>query len=275
MLKCQRIHRLIFILGTAVLCTCPTLANAAIVLSNATTEVVVNGGEANNGLIPYDGYFRYTDLGESEETTWSIDPLLRFADGSTSILSNGSTGGFGSPISSGGGALSTATTGGVTVEALTELLGSNARTTFTFSSATSLDGITFIFYAENDIFTFGDDAAVFTGSIAGADLALFMFDSVSGGLSVKMTGEDGSGSTLTLFGAGIWTGWGIALESGDLSVLSANGSNFATLGDLGIALAFSLTGTSANLVINYDTQPDPPRAVQKTTWGQVKARYSE
>ena len=32
------------------------------------------------------------------------------------------------------------------------------------------------------------------------------------------------------------------------------------VGDLGIALAFSLSGSSAGLVINYDTQPNPPSA---------------
>lgn len=210
------------------------------------------------GLIPSLGYFRYTDLGASEETTWSIDPLLRFSDGSTAVLSNGSTGGFGSPTDMGGGIIhSMATTSGVDVTADTELIGSNAKTTFSFTGA-DLTGTTFVFYAENDLFGAGDDEAAFTGSIAGGDLDLFMFDSAARGLSVKMHGEAVLNSTLTLFGAGIWTGWGTALEGGDLSVLSADGSNFATIGDLGLALAFSLTGRDATVIINYDTQPDPP-----------------
>lgn len=232
-----------------------------ITLSNATTEVVVNGGEADNGLVPYDGYFRYTDIAASEETTWSVDPLLRFAEGTTAVLSNGATGGFGSPTDIGGGVVrSTATTRSITTQADTELVGSNAKTTFTFTSATgaTLDGATFVFYAENDLFGFADDAAAFTGSIAGGDLALFMFDTAAGGLTVKLTGEAVSGASLTLFGADEWTGFGTALEGGDLSVLSADGSNFETVGDLGLALAFSLSGTSATVVINYDTQPLPP-----------------
>lgn len=237
---------------------------ASITLVNATTEVVVNGGEANNGLVPYDGYFRYTDLGEAEETTWSIDPLLRFEDGSTAILSNGSAGGFGSPVDAGGGVVrSTATNGGISTQADTELVGSNARTTFTFEAAPGfrLDGVTFVFYAENDLFSFDDDTAAFTGSIGGGDLALFMYDSTAGGLTVRLTGEGVSGSALTLFGADLWTGFGMALEGGDLSVLSADGSNFVTTGDLGLALAFALSGTSATVVVNYDTQPRPPHEV--------------
>ena len=234
---------------------------AAIIISNPTTSLTVNGGEANNGLVPYGGYFSYTDLGAAEETTWSINPLLVFADGSTANLANGSTGGFGSPSDEGGGVIrSTSSTSGITTQADTELIGSNAKTTFSFTADTvnGLDGSTFVFYAENDLFGPGDDTAAFTGSIAGDDLALFMFDTGVGGLSVKMTGEGVFGSGLSLFGAGIWTAWGTALEGGDLSVLSADGSNFAPIGDLGLALAFSLTGSSAELIVNYDTQPDPP-----------------
>ena len=234
---------------------------APITLSNATTSVVVHGGEENNGLVPYGGYFRYTDLTASEETTWSIDPLLRFSDGATVVLSNGTAGGFGSPTDVGGGVVrSTATSGFVSTQADTELIGSNVKTTFSFTAATGavLDGVTFVFYAENDLFGFANDVAAYTGSIAGGDLALFMYDSSAGGLTVKLTGEAVSGATLSLFGADLWTGFGTALEGGDLSVLSADGSNFQTIGDLGLALAFSLSGTSSTVVINYDTQPLPP-----------------
>lgn len=248
----------------------PSLSFAApVTLTNASTELIVNGGEANNGLVPFNGYFRYTDLGASEETTWSIDPFLRYSDGSTSILSNGASSGFGSPSDIGGSVVrSNATISSrVDVQADTELLGSNAKTTFSFTdlSGGGLDGTDFVFYAENDLFGFADDAASFTGSIGGDDLALFMFDSSAGGLSVKLTGSAISGATLDLFGAGIWTGWGTSLESGDLSVLSSDGSNFATLGDLGLALGFSLTGNSATLIINYDTQPNPPTTVPEPT----------
>ena len=234
---------------------------ASITLVNATTEVVVNGGEANNGLVPYDGYFRYTDLAAAEETTWSIDPLLRFGDGSTAILSNGSAGGFGSPVDAGGGVVrSTATNNGISTRADTELVGSNARTTFTFEAVPGarLDGVTFVFYAENDLFSADDDTAAYTGSIGGGNLTLFMYDTTAGGLTVRLTGEGVSGSALTLFGAGLWQGFGTSLEGGDLSVLSADGANFVTTGDLGLVLAFALSGTSATVVVNYDTQPEPP-----------------
>jgi hypothetical protein len=252
----------VFVPGLALLGASSLSVAGPITLTNATTSVTVYGGEASNGLVPFGGYFSYTDLGASEETTWSIDPVLVFSDGSTAILSDGSTtGGFGSPTDSGGGVItSSASAGTVSVSAETELIGSNAKTTFNFFAATgtSLDGASFVFYAENDLFGFANDAAAFTGSLASDDLALFMFDSAAGGLSVKLTGEEVLGASMDLFGAGIWTGWGTSLEGGDLTVLSADGSNFAVIGDLGLALGFSLTGTSAQLIINYDTQPNPP-----------------
>ena len=251
---------------TAGALACGAAGAAPVVLSNATTELVVNGGEANNGLVPYDGYFRYTDLATAEETTWSIDPLLRLADGSTQVLSNGAADGFGSPSDIGGGVVrSTALSplSPIAVMADTELVGTNARTTFTFSSTLdgALDGVTFIFYAENDLFGFADDAAAFTGSIAGGDLALFMYDTAAGGLTVRLTGEAGAGAMLSAFGADTWTMFGDQLEMGNLGVLSADGSNFKTAGDLGLALAFTLSGKSASVVINYDTQPLPPSTV--------------
>lgn len=240
----------------------------AVTLSNATTTVVVNGGVSGNGLIPYDGYLQYTDVGAGEETTWSIDPLLRFADGSTAVLSAGGPGGFDTAVAAPGGALNSATSSGVTTTAFTELVGSNARTTFTFTAppAGTLEGATFVFYAENDLFGFEDDTAAFTGSIAAGNLALFQYDSAAGGLTVRLTGEAGPGSSLVLFGAGIWTDWGTALESGDLSVLSSDGSNFSTAGDLGLALGFTLSGSTATLIINYDTQPAPPPIPEPGTW---------
>ena len=257
-----------------VVCTISGFANfsyaAAVTLSNATTSLTVNGGEANNGLIPLNGFFRYTDLAAAEETTWSIDPLLVFSDSSTLIMSNGATGGFGSPTDLGNGVVrSTASVpANISVQADVELVGSNARTTFSFTddSGNGLDGTTFVFYAENDLFSASDDLAAFTGSIAGGDLSLFMFDSVAQSLTVKMTSEANAGATLSLFGAGLWTAWGTALEAGNLSVLSSNGSNFVTSGDLGLAFAFTLTGASAEVVVNYDTQPMPPIPVPAGAW---------
>lgn len=235
---------------------------APLVLSNASTSVTVYGGEADNGLVPSGGFFDYTDLSVPTTPTWSIDPFLRLATGSTAVLSNGAVGGFGSPSDLGGGTIgSSAVTGSITTSAVTELIGTVARTTFSFTAATGtrLDGTTFGFYAENDILGFGDDTAAFTGSIAGGDLALFQYDTVGGGITVRLSGFSVSGASLVSFGSGIWTGFGDALEAGDLTVLSGDGSNFVSgPGDLGLALAFELTGGSASIVIDYTTQPLPP-----------------
>ena len=264
-MRISNLSRCLHLTAIAVLlCLAQTAGAAPITLLNATTKVIVSGGEADNGLVPEEGYFSYTDLGAAEVTTWSIDPVLRFSDGSTAVLSNGSTGGFGSPSVFAPGVIrSTASVAGggntIAVTADTELVGSNARTTFSFSSTGDMAGTTFLFYAENDLFDFADDTAAFTGSIGGGNLALFQYDTATGGLTVRMTGEGVSNAALALFGAGIWTGWGTALEGGDFSVLSADGSNFETgSGDLGLALAFNLSGTEASLIVNYDTQPLPP-----------------
>lgn len=240
-------------------------AAAPVVLSNPTTSVSVSGGEAGNGLVPSGGFFDYTDPIAGTTPTWSVDPFLRFSSGSTTVLSNGAAGGFGSPTDLGGGLVgNSATTGVVTTSATTELVGTIARTTFTFTAATgaALDGIVFGFYAENDIIGFGDDTAAFTGSIAGGDLALFQYDTIAGGVTVRLSGVATSGSALVAFGSGYWTAFGSDLEAGDLSVLSADGSNFAAgPGDLGLALAFSLHGDSATVVVDYTTQPLPPSVV--------------
>ncbi len=238
---------------------------APIVLSNASTTVSVNGGEAANGLVPFGGFFDYTDVGAGATPTWSIDPVLRFAGGTTAVLSNSAAGGFGSPTDLGGGLVgNSATTGTVTTSAVTELVGTIARTTFTFTAAvgTRLDGTTFLFYAENDILGFGDDTAAFSGSIAGGDLAMFQYDTIGGGITVRLSGVAGSGAATVAFGSGIWTGFGDDLEAGDFSVLSADGSNFVSgPGDLGLALAFSLSGSTATVTVDYTTQPLPPGRV--------------
>jgi hypothetical protein len=234
---------------------------APVVLANASTSLTVNGGDAANGLIPFGGYFDYTDLVAATTTTWSVDPFLKFSDGSVVVLSNSAAGGFGSPTAGAGTATSSAISGPVSTTAVSELIGTIARTTFTFVAATgsALDGITFGFYAENDIVGFGDDTAAFTGSIGGGDLVLYQYDSGAGGVTVRLSADAGPGVTLVSFGSGIWTDFGTALEGGDLSVLSADGSNFdAGPGDLGLALAFSLSGTTATVVVDYTTQPLPP-----------------
>lgn len=235
---------------------------APLTISNATTSVTVYGGEADNGLVPLGGYFEYTDLTIPTMPTWSIDPVLRFADGTTVVLSNGAAGGFGSPSDLGGGLVgSSAVTGGISVSAVTELVGTIARTRFTFTAApgAALTGTSFLFYAENDIFGFGDDTAAFTGSIAGGDLALFQYDTIAGSTTVRLSGAAEAGSALVAFGSGVWPGWGSALEAGDFSSLSGDGSTFETgPGDLGLALLFSLSGSEASLVVDYTTQPRPP-----------------
>ncbi len=80
---------------------------------------------------------------------------------------------------------------------------------------------------------------------------LFQADSATG-FTVRLAGEGLSDASLSLFGAGRWPHIQLALdEDGDLSVLSPDGSNFVTAGDLGLALAFSLTGTLAPVVVEY------------------------
>lgn len=253
---CQARRLLVLAPSCALLIASP--AWSEIILSNDTTSLRVNGGEANNGLLDEDGYFRYTNLATSEETTWSVDPMLVFSDGSIAVLSDGL---FGSPVDIGGGIVrSTAMTNGVIVQADTRLIGGIARTEFNFSGL--LDNITFVFYTENDILIPGNEA-LFTGSIAGGDLELVQY---AGGLSVLLSGEAGFGATLSLFGSGIFMGFGKALESGDLSVLSSDGSNFVGgPADLGLALAFSLAGSEATVIVDYLVVPEPSACILLTS----------
>jgi hypothetical protein len=135
-----------------------------------------------------------------------------------------------------------------------ELTGTHATTTFGFTGP--LDSNQFLFYAENDLFGFADDVAGFSGSIAGGDLVLTMYDSlaVSGGspgLTIYLDAEVTGGAVLSAFG------------SGDFSVLSPDGSNFVTgPEDLGLALLFELSGTSATIVVDYYTTSDLPPDVR-------------
>lgn len=251
--------------GALALAAAVVATAAPVVLSNASTSVSVHGGEAGNGLVPFGGFFAYTDLIAPATPTWSIDPFLRFSTGATAVLSAGGAAGFGSPTDLGGGLVgNTAMSGFVTTTAVTELIGTIARTTFKFAAAPgmSLGGTIFGFYAENDILGFGDDTAAFTGSIGGGDLALFQYDTGAGGITVRLSGVGTAGASLVAFGSGFWTGFGTDLEAGDLTVLSADGSNFvAGPGDLGLALAFALSGESATVVVDYTTQPLPPGVV--------------
>lgn len=235
---------------------------APVTFQNATTRLDVRGGEANNGLVPSGGYFDYTDLAKNELTTWSIDPVLVFPTGTpkTVVLSNGAAGGFGSPTNLGNGiARSTGNARGISVQADTQLVGNIARTTFTFTNPTAaMNGTTFVFYAEDDLFSAANDSATFTGSIAQNNLALFQFDSATSDFFVKLTAHDLTNATLTSFASGVWTAFGTALEAGDLSVLAPDGSKFATSGDLGRALAFNLTGGLATVTIDYQSVPQVP-----------------
>jgi hypothetical protein len=234
---------------------------APVTFENATTRLVVNGGEVNNGLVPAGGYFSYTDRVQNEETTWSIDAVLVFPSGTpkTVVFSNGSAGGFGSPADLGNGvARSTGAARGINVQADTQLVGKVARTTFTFTSPTAMDGTTFVFYAEDDLGGASDDKGTFTGSVAGGNLALFQFEDAAANFYAKVTAHDLANATLASFGSGTWTGFGTALEAGDLSVLAADGSKFVTTGDLGRAMAFNLSGTTATVRIDYETVPQVP-----------------
>ena len=89
--------------GLMVLAGAVTASAAPVVLSNPSTSVSVYGGEAGNGMVPFGGFFHYTDLIAGASPTWSIDPFLHFSSGSTTVLSNGAAGGFGSPTDLGGG----------------------------------------------------------------------------------------------------------------------------------------------------------------------------
>lgn len=246
-------------------------AAAPITLSNATTEVEVYGGEANNGLTNSGGYFRYTDLASGEETTWSIDPVFILANGAATVLSNGSAGGFGSPMDLGGGVVrSTTSVGIIAIQADTELIGTIARTTFTFTLTTagSLSGHHLVFYAENDIVGFSSNVASFSGSIAGGNLVLNQTQTATGGLNVRLTGAPLSGAALTAFGSGVFSGFGSAIAASNLTVLSNDGSNFVHgPADLGLALDFTLADgvSSATLVVDYSVAPAVAGAVGAPT----------
>jgi hypothetical protein len=261
----QRYHRASIAGAVAAAAAClaiPLAVHAApVTFQNATTRLTVNGGEANNGLVPSGGYFDYFDIARNETTTWSIDPVLVFPSGTpkTVVLSNGSAGGFGSPTNLGNGiARSTGAGRGINVQADTQLVGPIARTTFTFTSTAPMDGVTFVFYAEDDLFSAANDSATFTGSIAQNNLALFQFDSATSDFFVKLTAHDATNAALTSFASGVWTGFGTSLEAGDLSVLAPDGSKFATTGDLGRALAFNLSGTTAGVTVDYQSVAEVP-----------------
>jgi hypothetical protein len=162
----------------------------------------------------------------------------------------------------GGGVIrSTTTISGIDVQADTQLIGRVARTTFTFTTGDSLNGAFLVFFAESDIFSTSDDLASFIGSIAGGDLVLLQAGTPAGGLTVFLRGVSGPGSALSRFGSGLYPAFGSALESADLTVLSTDGSNFVPgPGDMGLALAFSLSGESATLVVDYETS-----ATQRTS----------
>ena len=199
--------------------------------------MLVNGGEAGNGTQAYGGYFQYFELSNPDEITYSIDPILILADGTVVNLADGV---LGTPTDVGGGIVrSEGTVGNITIIADTELVGRNARTTFNFQTTGTLADVSFVFFSEIDLYDFTDDVALFTGSIATGDLVAIQDDTASGGLSLHLSGEAGSGATASFFGSGLFDVFGLALEAGDLSVLSFDGSNFAYgPGDLGTALAF-------------------------------------
>lgn len=227
---------------------------ASVTYSNSDVSLQVNGGEANNGTVPADGYFNFQLVNLGVETTWSIDPLLILPTGQVIDLANGLAGGLGSPVDNGGVAQSTAViSDDLTVEANTTLNNLVASTTFNFITNGSLEGYKLVFYAENDIPPSDSNIASTIGSLAGGDLTLLQANFIPGGIVVGLLGEGISNAQLSLYGSGTWTGFGTALENADLSVLSSDGSNFVTgPGDLGLALGFDLSGTGgASLVVNY------------------------
>jgi hypothetical protein len=224
---------------------------ADVTFSNPQTSLTVRGGAANNGLVPFDGYFRYTDVARNEETTWSVDPVFIAPTGAVSVLSNGL---LSDPIDVGNNtARSTASVPGYNVSMDTQLVGRVALTTFNItpdSPTGSLDGAKYVFYTENDLFA-AADAAEFTGSIANNNLRLFQFDTAQSDFYVQQNHVAATGAELVAFGCQNWTAFGTAIENGDLSVLSADGSNFVTSGDLGLVHAYDLSGSSASITVAY------------------------
>lgn len=232
-------------------------------LENATTRLQVFGGEASNGLVPSGGYFDYFDKARNDSTTWSVDPVLIEPTGAVHVLSNGL---LSSPVLDGSAIVSNATVGDISIEARTQLIGSTARTTFSLQvipaigggGGVGLSGYKFLFYTENDINGVNDDAT-FTGSIAGGNLRLFQFDEAGSEFFVRVNEVDRSNAQLSLFGSGRWTGFGTALEAGDLSVLSSDGSNFVTSGDIGNALLWDLgSDFTSSITVDYLTVAEIP-----------------
>ena len=243
-------------------------ARGAVVFETADVKLTDFGGEANNGLTSFGGYFTFVDKGfNNEETTWSVDPLLIGPTGGVTVLSNGGAGGLGSPNAAG---TSIATVGGVGVSATTTLVGRVAHSVFTLTAPPngSLNGYKFVFYAENDIFG-AQDSAAYEGSIVGGNLLLKQYDTNAQSLTVLLGPGLLQNATLTSFGSGIYTGFGDALAAGNLSVLSADGSNFATSGDLGQAFAFNLSGASATITVDYGTQSIVPEPAALGLLGMV------
>jgi hypothetical protein len=272
---------------------CPGAALALpVTFDNGVVKLDVYGGESDSDLVNESGYFHYTNFGHDELLTWSVDPVLIGPAGQVVVLSNGSGGGFGSPVDMGGFARSTASIAGVMdVTADTRLDGTTAETVFTFTPADEANlpaGWRFLFYTENDLFDFANDETAYTGSIAGGDeeegecegdqgeceaegdgtdLVLYQYDSGLGGLTATLSGVAGAGAILTGFGSDLWPVWGAELESGDLSSLSADGSTFVSgPGDLGLALLFDLVFASpATVTIYYGTQAQPPGVPEPAT----------
>jgi hypothetical protein len=204
-----------------------------------------------------DGYSRYRDRSTNVSPNWSVDAVLVLADGRAFVLSDRRHGALGPAAAVGGGiARSVGAIEGISLLAESQLVGRVARTTFRLTSAAALDGATFVFFVDDDLGTaWWDDAASFSGSLAGGDLVLLQSDSVAGGVTTRLTGRAVSGAELALFGAGTFPATSVALEdAGDLSWLSSDGSGFAleAIGGRAAALAFALQGSEAVVETDYE-----------------------
>ena len=234
---------------------------APVVFDTAGATLSVDGGEADSSLTQRGGYYRYFDKASGAELTYSVEPLLIFPDASLAPvrLTQSAAGGFGTPTLVGGAAQNLASVNGIDVTARTSLVDGFAVSTFDIASTTSLAGVTFVFYAENDVVT-STNTATFAGGTALDDVVLYQNGGSIGNLTtVVLQPGKTTNADLSLFGSGVFSGFGGSLEAGDVSVLSNDGSNFVFgPGDLGLALAWSLSGTNASLTVSYGSAAAVP-----------------
>jgi len=291
------LNRTATLVGVISLVTTSTAALAGlnpggpVVLENDVARVTVFGGLAGNGLSNSGGYFDYFNKPRATNTAFSIDPVLIAPNGTVFVLSNdllgGPTPGKTNPLTPSAGSSATIADNqnqffGVTAFT-TLLLDGTARTQFSIENIPSvqgggsgaggpsspLTGWKFVFFAESDLFGFGNDQAAFTGSIAGGNLELFQSDDATSNFFVRLRTHETGNAQVSAFGSGVFTGFGDAIQAGNLAGLSANGSNFVSgPADLALAIAYDLGGVAASVTVDYSVTSVIP---EPTTLGVLAA----